>query len=211
MFKQYRKINQGEFFVIGGDCSQGGNDYNACQFISKTKLDVPLVYHSHGVAAQMTTDIFPMLEKLHSVTGVQPVVAFEQNNGGISEMDRLSVLNRLGKFKLYVMPRIGNVDGADDTNKYGYSTNTATRPILLGDLKRAIDKKTFRIYDEQTVSEMFSFIINRSGKPEAETGMHDDLIMSLAIAWQLYQSEQAPDMYEEALPDDTKLFNEGFY
>jgi len=39
---------------------------------------------------------------------------------------------------------------------------------------------------------MFSFIISQtstSWKAQAEQGAHDDLIMSLAIAWQLYQTE----------------------
>jgi len=36
---------------------------------------------------------------------------------------------------------------------------------------------------------MYSFIINKQGKAEAETSAHDDLVMSLAIAWQLYQTE----------------------
>ena len=63
---------------------------------------------------------------------------------------------------------------------------------MLEDLKNAIDGRLIRIYDEHTVNEMFSFIITQtssSWKAQAEQGSHDDLIMSLAIAWQLYQTE----------------------
>jgi hypothetical protein len=62
-------------------------------------------------------------------------------------------------------------------------------------LKEAIDGRLLRIYDKQTISEMFSFIISQtssSWKAQAESGAHDDLIMALAIAWQLYQSENPP-------------------
>lgn len=186
MFRQYRQIESGEFFVIAGDCSQGGDDYNACQFMSKTKLDVPLVYHTQGVAAQMTRDVFPILEKIHDMTGVRPTVGFETANGGVSEMDTLNVLNKSGKYDLFKMPTMGKTD-TPESKTLGYVTSGGTRPVLVGDLKDAIDSKAIRIYDKPTINEFYSFIKNKVGKPEAESGMHDDLVMSLAIAWQMYQ------------------------
>lgn len=188
MFKQFRQLKRGEFVVIGADCSQGGADYSACAFLSKSNLDFPLVYHTRGVAAQMTANIFPILEKIFDVTGVQPIVAFESNNGGASEMERLATLNRLGKYRLYEMKSIGRVE-LEPTGKYGYNTNSATRPILLGDWKQAIDGGLVNIYDKDTIREHLSFIINPSGKAEAEVNSHDDLIFAHAIAWQLFQTE----------------------
>lgn len=211
MFKQYRGFEAGEFVVVGGDCSQGGKDYNSCAFLSKSKIDVPLVYHTHGVAAQMTSDIHPILERIFDTTGVRPVVAFETNNGGISEMERLANLNRLNKYKVFKTRSIGQVDSVE-SGKYGYSTNSATRPILLGDWKNAIDKRLVRLYDKETINEHFSFIINRAGRPEAESTAHDDLIFAHAIAWQLYQTESKPQHKSNAdFPDDTKIFSKGYY
>lgn len=195
-WRQYRQIEAGEFFLVGADCSQGGDDYNACIFLSKTKLDVPLIYHSRGVAAQMTSAVHPMLEKIYDATGVRLVVAFEQNNGGVSEMERLSVLNRENKYKTYEMPHIGKVDTGTMTGKLGYSTNTATRPILLGDWKDSYDNHAVTLYDEPTLKEHRSFIISDRGKPEAEKGAHDDLVFAHAIAWQLYQTEKQPATLE---------------
>lgn len=186
MFRQFRKIEVGEFFLIAGDCSQGGADFNACQFLSKTKIDVPLVYHTQGVAAQMTRDIFPIAEKIYDITGVKPVIAFETANGGASEMDTLNILNKQGKYDIFTMPAIGKTD-SPESKTMGYVTSGGTRPVLVGDLKDALDAKVIRVYDKPTVSEFFSFIKNKVGKPEAEVGMHDDLVMSLAIAWQMYQ------------------------
>lgn len=189
MWRQYRPLLQGEFILAAGDCSQGGPDYNACQFFSKTNLDVPLVYHSRGVAAQMTRAVFPVLEKISDITGVRPIVAFETANGGASEMDSLNVLNMRNKFDLFKMPTIGKTDSADSSNSsktLGYVTSGATRPILVSDLKDAIDKRVFSIYDKPTVKELLTFI-EKSGKPQAESGAHDDLVLSLAIAWQMYQ------------------------
>lgn len=211
MWRQYRKIEPREFFLVAGDCSQGGDDYNACQFMSKTRLDVPLVYHARGVGAQMTRDVHPVIEKIYDTTGIQPVVAFETANGGASEMDTLSVLNKKGKYQLFKMPTMGRTE-TPESKILGYVTSSGTRPVLVSDVKDAIDGKVISVFDKPTISEMYSFIKNRLGKPEAEKGMHDDLIMSLAIAWQLYQLCETPiENYEEDAPDDTEQFKGGFY
>lgn len=195
MFRTYRPIEQGEVIVVGADCSQGGMDENFAHFLSKTKLDIPLVYQKKGVAAEMTTHIYPVLEKIFSVTGIKPLVAFERNNGGASEMQRLQVLNREAKYDLFVMPKIGLETiplTSPDTNKLGWSTDIASRPIMLGDLKTCIDSKLITIYDEETLKQLKTFIVNRNGKPEAARGKRDDAIMSLAVAWQLFQKHQTP-------------------
>lgn len=188
-FRQYRKIEPSEQFVVAADTSSGLGDYCAVQFLSKTKIDVPLVYHSKTIATEMTNTIYPILDKISDITGVNPVVAYERNAGGVFEMDRLASLNRLGKFNLFKMPTIG-VENPNEPTRYGWDTNTATRPAMLSQLKEAIDNKLLRVYDKMTVEEMYSFVVVRSSasvKAQAEAGMHDDLIMSLAIAWQLYQ------------------------
>lgn len=189
MFRIFRRPQRGEFFVIGGDCSQGGEDQNYAQFLSKSKLDFPIVYSSNGVAASMTTAIHPFLEWLHDVTGIPPVVAFERNNGGASEMERLQALNRLNKYVVYTMKKHGIIDAEKDTNKYGWDTNQATRPVLVSDWKHAVDNKLATLYDEPTILQHKVFIVNKVGKPEAAKGKHDDAVIACAIAWQLYQTE----------------------
>lgn len=195
MFRQFREIESGEFFVVFADTSYGAGDYCAVQFLSKTKIDVPLVYHSKTIATNMTNEIFPVLEKIYDATGVKPIVAYERQNGGAFEMDRLAGLNRANKFAIYVMANKGNVENPDAT-KLGWDTTTATRPTMLQDLKDAIDHSALGIYDKATVTELYSFILARTTstiKAQAEKGAHDDLVMSLAGAWQLYQSCVVPN------------------
>jgi hypothetical protein len=57
---------------------------------------------------------------------------------------------------------------------------------MLGDLKNCINAKTLTIYDQRTIMQLYNFIVNRQGKPEAAPSKHDDAVMALAIAWQLY-------------------------
>lgn len=198
MLKQYRPLEKNEFIVIGGDCSCGGDDFSCCQFLSKTRLDVPMVYHSPVLSTAMTNEVYPILEKIFDVTGIKPLIAYERNNGGLFEMERLATMNRLGKFDLFKMPHaIGKdvpVNPMQDV-KYGWDTNSATRSPMLANLKEAIDKKLLTIYDQRTIEEMFSFIISQtstSWKAQAEHNAHDDCVMALAIAWQLYLMSDNP-------------------
>ena len=188
-WRQYRQIEPGEFMVVGVDTSAGGGDYTAAQFLSKTKIDVPLVYHSKKTTTSFTNELVLVLEKIANTTGVKPLVAYERNNGGVFELDRLAALNRLNKYQIFKMPNAGRTDPPEAV-RLGWSTNTSTRPTMLQDLKNAIDKKVLKIYDKPTIAELFSFVVVQTSsgwKAQAESGAHDDLVMSLSISWQLYQ------------------------
>lgn len=204
MFRRYRRYQPNEFIVVGVDTAWGGTDYCSAQFLSKTNLDIPTVYHSKVLASEMTPHIHSELERIYDETKVKPVVAFERNNGGIAEIERLATLNRNGKYRIYVEKSgIGTTDVVGNTVKLGWTTSSATRPTMLSMLKEAIDNKLIQIYDKPTVNEMFSFIISQTSsawKAQAEQGAHDDLIMALAIAWQLYQTERPPTVVKTSRP-----------
>jgi hypothetical protein len=82
---------------------------------------------------------------------------------------------------------------------------------MLSMLKDAIDNRVIKIYDRPTVNEMFSFVQVRtssSWRAQAESGAHDDLIMSLAGAWQMYQTENPPINPKNVyLPTDNYINN----
>lgn len=214
MFRKYRSLEPGEFIICFADTAAGGLDYCAAQFISKNKVDVPLVFHSKSLASEMTPQLHNMLEEIYKVTRVQPVVAFERNNGGVFELERLATLNRAGNYRIYQEKRnVGTTDTTDSSPKLGWTTSSATRPVMLSMLKEAIDTRAIRIYDKPTINEMFSFVVvqtSSSWKAQAESGAHDDLIMSLAGAWQLFQTETPP--INEVYVEDEQLFDkEGFF
>jgi len=216
-FKQFRELERGEFIVVGVDTAVGGNDYCAAQFLSHNKLDVPVVYHSRKMATEMTPEIKNKLEEIYNITGIAPLVAYERNNGGSFELERLARLNKDGKYQIFKMPTRGQ-DNPPEAVKYGWDTNTATRPAMLSSLKEAIDRKLIKIYDKATLNEMLSFIISQtssSWKAQAERGANDDLVMALAIAYQLYQicpleTIKTPTRYERVGTDDDLGFSRKF-
>lgn len=205
MFKMYREPKQGEFFVIFVDTAGEGSDWNAGQFLSKTNIDVPLVLHYEGSITDVTPKLLPVGKYLRQKTGISPVIAYETNNGGGYELERLSRLNKDGDFVIYCQYKLDSEGKLERTDKMGWHTNTATRPAMLTGVEDLVNNNLVRLYDLPTINEMFSFV--KKMKPggwraEAETSAHDDLIMALAGVWQLYQTETAPPTKIEVYTPD---------
>src|SRR5947209_19306733 len=100
-FRRYRDWQPGEFVLAYCDTSWGGLDFSAGQFVSKDRIDIPLVYHARGLASDMTPLIHDELERIADLTQVPPVISYERNNGGVAELERLNRLNRNGKYRFY--------------------------------------------------------------------------------------------------------------
>ncbi len=69
--------------------------------------------------------------------------------------------------------------------KYWRHTNTSTRPVLISEYEEAFRMWYLKEYDYRCYEEMFSFVYNEKGKPEAQIWSHDDCIMADAICWQM--------------------------
>lgn len=200
MFRQYREFQPGEFVLCFIDTAGEGQDFNAGHFLSKTRLDIPLVLHYNGSITDVTPVLKDTLELIKKQTGINPVVAYETNNGGGYELERLSRLNKLQLYTMYYQYKMDPTTGRlIRTDKLGYNTNAATRGPMLIELQDMVASQLVRLYDKLTVEEMFSFVKHKtpSGwRAEAEMGAHDDLIMALGGVWQMYQTELPPIIRE---------------
>lgn len=205
-WRQYRTIEPQELLLFAVDTAAGGGDYTACQVVSKTKIDVPMVFHSKVTTGDFIPQLVRTMDAVFDHTGIKPHVAVERQFGGHILMDRIAGLNYAGKYECFAMPRVGNVT-AQDPLRLGWDTNSATRPIMLADLQDAVNRQLLGIYDRQTINEMLSFIVaqtSTSWKAQAESGAHDDLVMALAIGWQMYKICGAP---QEARSDYSSFEN----
>ena len=71
-------------------------------------------------------------------------------------------------------------------NKPGWNTNSATRPVMLDELKKAVRDGSLGIMDKDFVLECLSFVRTQAYPDgEADAGAHDDLVMAWAIAWRM--------------------------
>lgn len=72
---------------------------------------------------------------------------------------------------------------------FGFKTTPITRPLILAELQTIIKELIELIIDIDTLKEALEFIKNEHGRPEAQVGAHDDLIMALAIAYYIRQQQ----------------------
>jgi glycerophosphoryl diester phosphodiesterase len=193
MFSQYRTLQKGEFIIVFVDTAGEGSDWNSAQFLSKDRLDIPIVLHHEGSIIDVTPKLKDALEWIFKETGVKPVVCYETNNGGGYELERLNRLNLLQHYIVYKQYALNpKTKQLEKTDKLGWNTNSATRPVMLQGVEDLVNNRLVTIYHPVTVTQMFSFVKHKTPagwKAEAETGAHDDEIMSLAGVWQLYQTE----------------------
>ena len=208
MFRLYRQPNPNEFFVCGADPAEG-NDYCAAQWVSKGTQEVILTFQARMESSQFGYELYKGSQLIYNTARVWPVIGVERNTGQAT-IARLLDLNYPA---LYRHTDTGNPDAVEE-KKIGWPTNTGTRPMMLDDLALAIRQGVLHVYDKPTLKEMLSFIRHpKTGKPEAEQGTHDDLVMSLAIAWQLYTRVPTPDTNAQPLIQEApQLFSsDGFY
>lgn len=183
MIYLYRKPEHDEYCVIGADPAEG-NDYSTFVVISKKRGDVVMIGQSNEESPQLGHCLNHIGKYLKKLTGHFPLIAVERNVGSAT----IHVLKSLNYNNLFRMPDSFTKTDSEATEQYGWITSSSTRPKMLDDLALAIRQQAISIPSKLLIDELFTFIRNaRTGKPEADTGCHDDLVMALAIAWQLYQ------------------------
>lgn len=93
-------------------------------------------------------------------------------------------LERLGYIEQYVRQEEDTYTGKL-TKKFGFRTDRNSRPRVISNLVEIVRECISNINDKDTLEEMLTFVKNEKGRPEAQEGSHDDLVMGLAIAYDI--------------------------
>jgi phage terminase large subunit len=93
----------------------------------------------------------------------------------------------LGYNRQYVREQPDTFTGAIKKS-YGFRTTSATRPVIIANLVQIARDEIQLINDVDTLREMLSFV-RIKGKPQAEEGEHDDLVMGLAITYGIREQQ----------------------
>ena len=79
--------------------------------------------------------------------------------------------------------RAAGEHGAVPLEKLGFQSNTATKPLVISSLSRALDgDPPLAVYDPHVIDELRSFVTHDDGREAALPGKHDDDVMALAMA-----------------------------
>ena len=159
-------------YTIGGDTAGEGSDYFTGQVIrADTGTQVATLKH------QMDEDLYAKQMYCLGAFYKWALLAPEVNFSTYPTKE----LERLGYPNLYVRQREDTYTGTLQKS-FGFKTTSLTRPLIISELIKLVREETQLFNDKETLEEMLTFVRNEKGRPEAQQGTHDDLIMALAIA-----------------------------
>lgn len=173
-------------FVMGGDTAEGGLDYSAGQMLNNITGNQAAVWHGHE-----DTDLYAKQMYCFGKYYNYAVLAIEMN----FDLHPVKELSRLGYRRQYKREVMDEITG-EKQNKFGFHTTSVTRPVIIAELVTIIRESIHLINDLKTLDELLTFMRNKNGRPEAQNGKHDDLIMSLAIGHQA-RSQQRMLPYDD--------------
>lgn len=171
----------GEQFIIGADVAEV-NDYSCAQVINRTTLEQVAVWHGRCDA-----DIFGRELYRLGMFYNQATVAVERNNQGIAT---LYTMRDLDYPMLWFRERVGEI-AEHQTQELGWVTDTKTKDLLISEARELIRTKSVILNDKDTIRELMAYIYIEQGTKGrwlagAESGEHDDRVMALMIALQMY-------------------------
>ena len=173
--KIYEDVQKGYPYVIGGDTSGDGSDSFTGQVLNNaTGIQCAVLKH------QFDEDLY---SKQMYCLGRYYNTALEGIETNFSTYP-VKELERLGYTRQYTREHVDTFTGALKKS-YGFHTDKLTRPLVLANLVQIVREHPTLLNDVETLEEMLTFVRNEKGKPEAQLGKHDDLIIGLAIAYHI--------------------------
>lgn len=190
-------------YCIGGDTAGDGSDWFTGHVLNaKTGKQVARLRH------QMDEDLYVRqmyclghyYQYKNQRTGVitPALMCIESNFSSFPNKE----LVRLGYSNMFVREKEDKYTGIMDKS-YGFKTTSITRPVIIAELVKIVRESVELINDKLTLEEMLTFVRNEKGRPEAQQGAHDDLVMGLAIAY--YSRSQV--VFDEEPIEINKIFN----
>lgn len=193
----YKPPEPGIPYVIGGDIAEGGIDWSVAQVLDNRTGEQVATWRGHT-----DTDLYAkqMFSLGHFYN--EALLAIEMN----FDLHPVKELQRLGYRRQYMRENLDAIDRRI-AQKVGFMTTGATRGPIIGDLVTLAREEIHLINDLDTLNEMATFARDeKTGRPEASEGCHDDCVMSLAIAYRA-RVQQVTHIKQPKKPDypDTTL------
>lgn len=169
-------------FIIGADVALGvGQDYSTAVVMNKER-EVCALFRDNYVDPSVFGDILFYLGRYFN----NALLAVESNSLGIATLNRLKQMNYVNLYYQTKAASLLNDEGA----KPGFRTTISTKPMIIGNLKRAIEEHDIGLHSDVILSELRTYVSADNGSTNALAGNYDDTVMALAIAFEAYRTHQ---------------------
>ncbi len=176
----WEEFQQDQKYLLVGDVSRGdGNDYSVFHIFKISTMEQVAEYRG-----KPTTDLFAKILYDAGMEYGNAMMVIENNNIGFSVLEKVI---DAGYPNVYFSTKgtheyIEQYEAESVSNSVpGFTTSQKTRPLIVSKLEEFIRNSLITINSVRTFQELKTFIW-KNGRPEAQRGYNDDLVMSLAIA-----------------------------
>lgn len=179
-------------YVAGCDPSSGlGKDKGAAYVLNRVTKQIVARIWGYLEPADMANELWKLL-KYYNNAWVCP----EANNHGHVILHVLKLKNYKNIYRRKTLDSISQ----KLATQYGFLTTNESKLMVTEKLKTAVKDGKIVITDNDLLDEMSSFVqiaskVGRSIRREAAAGKHDDLVMTVAFAWEM--AEQRGDYVME--------------
>jgi hypothetical protein len=175
----WREPQRGSQYLIAVDTAEGlvrtasREDPEASKGDYSTAIVLELGTGQHAATLRAHVPSWELARQIAALgyTYNAALLVVERNNHGHAVLQALR--NEQHYPRVYV--------GRDD--KTGWLTTPASRPMALDALEDAVRRGVWATNDRLLLGEMLTFVVTAQGRPEAQKGAHDDLVMAAAIGW----------------------------
>ena len=172
--------------IVGIDLAEGldTGDYTVIR-VRDRDLNVICSYRGKCKPDQIADVIDHIYKK-----GIEGIIAFERNKYGYAFL--MTARERKWYHDLYREKEVDKVTNKV-THKYGWHTNMKTRPLMLAEHEQLFREGKMQI-DKTLYGEMLTFF-DIDGKPQAQGGQTDDVVMADAICVQMLRYNNVRGFY----------------
>lgn len=187
--KIFKKPEKNKPYVLGGDTAGEGSDNFTGVVIDNVNDNIVAVLKHDKDETFYTRQIYCL-----GIYYNTALIGIETN---YSTYPTKMLAEEYEYPKLYVREKVDDYTNKRDKS-YGFETNKKTRPLILAELQRIFKENIEQIPDVDILKEGLTFIKNEKGRPEAQEGSHDDLIMGTAIAYHIKSQQSNVVQIEES-------------
>jgi len=167
-------------YAIAADVSLGTNQDYSVAVVFNSERQLCAMYRTNIMDPGTFGDILFYLGRYYN----NALLCVESNSIGNTTLDRLMQMSYVN---LYYETKVASMR-TQDTTRLGFRTTSASKPRIIGYLKRLIEDLDIDLPSDIIIQELKDYIANDNGKTEALQGSHDDTVMAVAIAMEVLRT-----------------------
>lgn len=185
----FAEPGKGMPYVIGGDTAEGGEDYCTGSVRDNVTWQQVASYRERTDTDLFAKQMYCLGRYYHDA-----LIGIETN----FDLHPVKELERLGYPKQYMRETIDEISRVRQ-HKHGFRTTKLTRATIISKHVALAREHIDTFMEPRLLEEMLTFVRNEQGRPEAQEGQHDDLILADAIALEI-RTQQRMSRNEEKKP-----------